>query len=318
MRTTIQAMTIFVRAVEQNSFVGAARSLLIDPTAVSRTVSALEKDLGVLLFARSTRALKLTAAGARFHRDCIQILQKFTEATQRFRVDGAALQGSLKIGMAPGLRRRLLLRAIPGFQQQFPRIEIVLVNLDDRAESGEKGVDILVRGGSVRHSGRPRPEPQGLVVRKLFQSRYVVCASPAYLDRAGTPRAPLDLLRHACVAHVNLEHDVADEWRFAKTDGRQKIKLVPSLRIQGVDALCEAGVAGCGVVRLLAANIEDELRSRALVPVLPDWECTDVPPMLAIYRKTRPVVPQVNVFIRYLADAFRRYELASNSGSRDR
>jgi len=108
MQTTIHAMNVFVRAVEHNSFVGAARSLLIDPTAVSRTIGALEKELGVLLFARSTRRLKLTQEGARFHRDCAQILQKFTQATQRFRVDRGVVGGPLKVGMAPGVRRRVL------------------------------------------------------------------------------------------------------------------------------------------------------------------------------------------------------------------
>jgi LysR family transcriptional regulator for bpeEF and oprC len=318
MHTTIHAMNIFVRAVEQNSFVGAARSLLIDPTAVSRTISALEKELGVLLFARSTRTLKLTVEGARFYRDCIQILQKFTEATQRFRADGAMPYGPLKIGIAPGLRRRLLLRVIPRFLQQYPQIEIVLVSVDDRADIGNKGVDVLIRARSLRQRGGARPEPQGLVVRKLFQSRYIACASQEYLDRAGSPRTPADLLQHACVAHLSLEYDVADEWRFAQSDERQKVKFVPKLRIQGADALCEAGVAGCGIVRLLAANIEDELRSRTLVPVLSDWECAGEMPMLAIYRKTRPIVPQVSVFIRYLADAFRRYNLPPNTGPRGR
>src|SRR5258706_3848859 len=103
MHTPLHAMNIFVRAVETNSFVGAARSLLIDPAAVSRAIKALETELGVLLFARSTRALKLTAEGARFHRDCVQILKKLEQATQQFRADRAMPHGRLKVGM--GLAR---------------------------------------------------------------------------------------------------------------------------------------------------------------------------------------------------------------------
>jgi LysR family transcriptional regulator for bpeEF and oprC len=308
MPATIHTMNIFVRAVEQNSFVGAARSLLIDPTAVSRAIGALERDLGVLLFARSTRVLKLTAEGGRFYRDCIEILQRFAEATQGFRSGQAAAHGPLKIGMAPGVRRRLVLRAIPRFRQQYPKVQIDLVNVDDTAEIGDKGIDILLRVRSVRQRGGARPEPPGLVARKLFQSRYVVCASSGYLNRFAAPRKPHDLLQHVCVAHVSLEHDFADEWRFVKGDERHKIRFGPQLRIQGVDAVCEAGLSACGIVRVLAANIEDELRSRALIPVLSDWECTGVPPMLAIYRKTQPNVPQINAFVRYLMDAFRRYD----------
>jgi len=307
MSATIHAMKVFVRAVEQNSFVRAARSLLLDPTAVSRAISALEKDLDVLLFVRSTRSLKLTREGARFYDDCIQILQKYNEATQRYRSGTGVPYGALKIGMAPGLRRKVLLRSIPQFQEQYPKIEIDLVSVDDRTEIGQKGVDILIRGRSLRQRGGERAEGQGLIVRKLFQSSYVVCASPSYLDRAGVPRMPTDLLRHACIAHVSLELDIADEWQFAKSHLRQKVKFDPKLRIQGIDALCEAGIAGCGIIRLLAANVEDELRSRKLVPVIPDWECTGGTPMLAIYRKTRPMLPQVSVFVRYLTEAFRHH-----------
>lgn len=306
MPVTIHAMTVFTRVVEQNSFVGAARSLLIDPTSISRTITALEKDLGVLLFARSTRSVKLTEDGGRFYRDCIPILQKVTEATQAFHASGAPF-GPLKIGMAPGVRRRLLLRVIPDFQRQFPKVELDLLNVDDRAEIGQKGIDVLIRVRSVRQRGGARPDSQGLVARKLLQPRYVLCASQEYLNRIGPPKIPGDLLRHACMAHVCLEHDFANEWRFAKSNERQKIRFVPRLRIQGIDAVCEAAIAGCGIARMLAVNIEDELRSSLLMPVLSDWECTGAPPILAIYRKTRPAVPQVGAIIRYLADAFRHY-----------
>ena len=92
-----------------------------------------------------------------------------------------------------------------------------------------------------------------------------------------------------------------------KSNEQQKIRFAPRLRIQGVDAVCEAAIAGCGIVRMLEVNIENELRSSLLMPVLSDWECTGAPPVLAIYRKTRPAVPQVGAFIRYLEDAFRRH-----------
>jgi len=305
MQTTIHAMNVFARVVEHNSFIGAARSLLVDPTAVSRTIAALEKDLGVLLLARSTRRLKLTQEGARFHRDCIQILEKFTQATERFRVGRGVVGGPLRVGMAPGIRRRVLLRAMPSFQQQYPDIELVLFSVDDRAAISDKHVDVMLRVSGVRQHGTIRTEPQGLVVRKLFLSPYVVCAAPAYLQRAGVPRVPADLHDHACVAHVSLDHDVAGEWKFVRGEQRYTFKVTPRLRVQGVDAVAEAGVAGSGLVRMLAANVEEELGRRMLVRVLPDWNCAGTPPMVAIYRKTRPVVPQIDAFVRYLSGALR-------------
>src|SRR5215469_14704325 len=150
MQDTLQTTKVFVRVVEQNSFAAAARSLLVDPSVVSRAIGSLERELGVPLFRRSTRSLQLTMQGAQFYRDCQQILQRFAEATQRFKCGDTIAYGQLKVGMAPGLRRRLLLRAIPGFQQQYPQIDLILVNVNDRADIGDKNVDIVVRVVSVR------------------------------------------------------------------------------------------------------------------------------------------------------------------------
>jgi LysR family transcriptional regulator, regulator for bpeEF and oprC len=307
MLTNVPAMSIFVRVVEANSFAAAARSLLIDPSAVSRAIKTLETDLGVLLFARSTRALKLTAEGSRFHRECVQILKRLGDVARQFRSAPEMPYGELKVGMGTGLTRRMLLRAIPPFRRQYPEIKLVLLSVHDMTEIGDEGIDILIRPRRLRQRGGNHSEPQGLVVRKLAQSKLIVCASPEYLGRVGPPRAPADLVRYDCVAHVNLEHDVQDEWQFAKSLARQKVKFVPKLLVHGTDALREAGVSGCGIIRSLTCHIDDELCAGKLVPVLGDWECIGAPPIVAIYRKTRPALPQVSVFVQYLVGAFRRY-----------
>jgi LysR family transcriptional regulator for bpeEF and oprC len=310
MHTTLREMNIFVRAVDLHSFVGAAKSLLVDPAAVSRAIKAIEADLGILLLARSTRALKLTPEGARFYRDCVELLKKYEQTTQQFRAVGSKPHGRLTVGMGPSLTRRMLLRAIPSFQQQYPAIEIVLVSVDDMDEIGGGGPDILIRPrGQRRHGGMHR-FPQGLIVRKLAQPPLVPCASPEYLKRAGTPRVPADLVRHACVVLLSMEHDILDEWHFVKSQMRQRIKVAPKLLVHGMEALREAALAGCGIIRPLACHIEDELRRRKLVPVLPDWECTGASPMVAIYRKTQPAIPQVSLFVNHLIKAFQRYNAA--------
>jgi len=303
-------MNIFVHAVEANSFTGAAQSLLIDPTAVSRTIKALETELGVLLFVRSTRALRLTAEGTSFYRDCVKVLKTFEKATARARAGRTIPHGRLTIGMAPGLAQRMLLRALPAFQRRFPEIDVILLVISDRDQVGDTGIDVILRGGVSRKHGAQRLAPQGLVSRKLLQSRYVVCASPEYLDRAGVPRAPTDLLSHSCVVVLTLSGDVRNEWHFVKMQVRQKVKVVPRLLVQATDPIREAGVAGCGIVRLTADIIEHELRSGTLVPVLQDWECPGARPLVAIYRKTRPMLPQVTVFVQHLAEAFRRYNVS--------
>jgi LysR family transcriptional regulator for bpeEF and oprC len=310
MSATIQMMKIFVRAVEKNSFTAAARSMFINPAAVSRAVMTLETDLGAVLFARSTRALKLTAEGGRFYRDCTQVLRKFDDATQRFHANGTELRGRLNIGLGSGLPRRMLLRAIPEFQKQYSQIELVLVSVDDAIEIGDKGIDILIRPRSLRRRGGQHPQRQGLVVRKFLQSRFVTCASPGYLRRAGVPSAPSDLCRHACVAPLTMEGDIQNEWQFAKSNVRQNVKFVARLVAQAGDTLREAGISGCGIIRTSVNLIEEEIRSGKLVPVLSDWECLGSPPMVIIYRKTRPILPLVRAFVEYIIQAFQRYDIS--------
>ena len=144
-------------------------------------------------------------------------------------------------------------------------------------------------------------------MRRLAQSPTVLCASPDYLQQAGTPRLPSDLARHACLALLTLERDVHDEWQFVKRNAREKIKFTSKLTAHG-DELREAALAGCGIVRLLACHVEDELRSGALKQVLPDWECLGGLPIVAIYRKTKPRLSPTNAFVSHVAREFQRYD----------
>src|ERR1044072_6873849 len=311
MRTNIRVIEIFVRVVESGSFIAAARSLLIDPAAGSSAIKGLEEALGVLLFTRSTGVLKLTAEGKRFPRDGAQMLRNFEDRVRRLQAD-APVHRQLKVGMGPALSRRMMLRAIPSFQERHPQVRLILLGVNDPAEIRDEGIDVLIRPRSTRRRGAEHRQPQGLIVRRLMQSPIMVCASPDYLQPRGVPRAPADLARHASTALLTLERDVQDEWHFAKSGARQQITFAPTLTAHG-DELREAALAGCGIVRLLACHVEDEIRSGALVPVLPDWEYLGGLPIVAIYRKTRPALSPVNAFVGHLAQAFRRYEAARAS-----
>jgi len=306
MRTNLRIIEIFVCVVEGGSFVSAARRLLVDPAVVSRAIKSLEEGLGTLLFTRSTRVLKLTADGERFYRDGAGMLRTFDETISRFKA-ASSMRRQLKIGMAPALSRRMLLRAIPSFLDEHPEVELTLVSINDRAEIGDEGIDVLVRPRGTRQRGGEHRPPQGLVVRNLVQSPLIVCASYAYLRRAGIPKAPGDLARHSCLALLTLERDVHDEWIFSRSGDRERIKFAPRLTAHG-DELREAALAGCGVVRLLACHVEDELRRGALVRILADWDCLGGMPIVAVYRRTRPRLSPMTTFVEHLVREFRAYD----------
>ena len=160
MRTSIRAIEVFVRAVDSGSFVAAARSLLVDPAAVSRTIKGLEESLGISLFARSTRVLKLTTEGTRFYRDGAQMLRNFDETINRFRAD-TSLHGQLKVGMGPALARRMLLRAIASFKTLYPDVRLILISINDPAQVGDHLVgrkDAYLDRQHQRHEHRPEED----------------------------------------------------------------------------------------------------------------------------------------------------------------
>src|SRR5689334_12720520 len=161
MRPSMRVIEIFVRVADRGSFIAAARSLLIDPAVISRAISGLEESLGILLFSRSTRVMKLTSEGARFYRHAAQMLKAFDETIRGFQADMRVTR-QLRIGMGPALSRRMLLRGISGFQELHPEIQLVLLSINDRAEIGDEGVDILIRPRSTRQSGVEHRQPQGL------------------------------------------------------------------------------------------------------------------------------------------------------------
>ena len=306
MPTNMRAIEIFVRIVESGSFVAAARSLLIDPAAVSRTIQGLEVDLGISLFARSTRVLKLTTEGARFYRDGAQMLRKFDDTINKFRAD-TTLHGQLKVGMGPALSRPIMLQAISSFQTLHPEVRLILISVNDLAQVGNEGIDVVIRPRSLRQRGGEHKQHQGLIVRKLFYSPMVTAASPAYLNRSGVLRVPGDLATHACTALLTLERDVQDEWKFVKRSKREKIKFTPKLIADG-EALREAALAGCGVIRVLAWEIAHQLGSGSLLQLLPDWECLGGLPIVAIYRKTRATQSRINALLQHLTKEFRPYD----------
>lgn len=219
--------------------------------------------------AKTRQAYGRNRAGTRFYRAGVQMLRSFEQTILKLRAD-TALHGQLKVGMGPALSRRMLSRAIPSFQDLYPDVRLILVSINDPAQIADEGTDVFIRPRSLRQRGGEHKLPQALIVRKLAESPMISCASPEYLKGAGVPRSPADLVQHACAALLTLERDVQDEWRFAKRNRREIIRFIPKLVADG-EALREIALAGCGIVRNLACNIEDEMRSGALVRVLPDW-----------------------------------------------
>jgi DNA-binding transcriptional LysR family regulator len=250
--------------------------------------------------------LKVTTEGARLYRDGTQLLKTFDDTIGRFRVD-TALNGQLKIGMGPALSRPIMLRAMSSFHTLHPNVRVILISVNDPAQVADEGIDVLIRPRSLRQRGGEHKQQQGTVLRRLFYSPMVTAASPAYLKRKGVPRLPADFAGHDCTALLTLERDVQDEWQFVKRNKSERFKFTPKLIADG-EALREAALAGCGVIRVCAWEIDDQLRSGGLSQLLPDWECLGGLPIVAIYRKMRATQSRINTLVQHLTTEFSLYD----------
>lgn len=276
----------FVRAVEQGDFTRAARSLGLTPSAVSRRIASLEEELGLALFRRTTRALRLTDDGRAFYERCRRVLGELEEAQEAMTRVRTRPTGRLRVDAPQVLGQLILVPSLPRFFKQYPGIELELTLRDYLVDPVTEGIDVLLRVGTLRDSG--------MMARKLGVTRMVACAAPGYLKHHGRPRKPEDLSTHHCLGFLRESGPVP--WRMST--GEYEVKG-PFHVNQGA-SLRDAAMAGLGICWLFDFMVAEELASGKLVPVLEEYAC-DERPIHALYSENRHLLPKVRVFLDFAA-----------------
>jgi len=292
--SSLTEISIFVKVVELSSFTAAAEALEMSQPVVSKAVSRLEEKLGARLLNRTTRRLSLTEAGSELYRRSVRALAEIEDAeleVARFQTEP---RGTLRISAPMSFSILHLGRLLPSFTERFPGVTVEL-HLDDRqVDLVEEGFDLAIRVGRLQDST--------LIARKIAPCRQVLCASPAYLAKRGTPERPEDLLEHNCIVYSLIS--TPREWRF--TDSSGELHVVPvSGALQSNNGLVNraAAIAGAGIVLLPAFYIGEELRTGQLKAVLSEFH----PPELAVYAlypERRNLTPKVRAFVDFLAAEF--------------
>jgi DNA-binding transcriptional LysR family regulator len=289
----LSAMAAFVQVVEGRSFSVAARGLGLTRSAVSRQIAGLEDRLGARLLNRTTRRLSLTEAGAVYYEHCARILAEAVAAERAVADLDAAPRGLLRINAPMSFGQNHLGPAVAEFLAVHPALKVELT-LDDRVVDlvGE-GYDVAVRIAEL--------PPSTLIARRLAVNRRVLCAAPAYLARAGRPRRPEDLTRHACLGYTYLA--TGNDWRFRGPDGPVSVRIDGAISANNGDVLRQMGLAGLGILLAPTFIVGDDLRSGALLPLLEDWSDADTG-IYAVYPPTRHLSPKVRAFVDFLAARF--------------
>ncbi|MBP0492657.1 LysR family transcriptional regulator [Pararoseomonas indoligenes] len=261
-----QAMRIFVRTADSESFAGAARQLGLSPPAVTRAVAALEETIGTRLLTRTTRSVKLTEAGRRYLEDCRRILSEIEEAEAAAAGADARPTGTLTVTASVQFGRLYVLPIMTEYLSRHPAIILRALFLDRVINMIEEGADVGIRIGHLADSG--------IVARRVGSVRRVVCAAPDYLSRHGTPTVPRDLREHQVIGSTGL--DPSPEWRFGQ-DRKASVTVRPRLVCNTVDAALAAAIDGHGIARLLSYQVAPAVAEGKLVLLLEDHEEPPVP-----------------------------------------
>lgn len=283
----LQAMTAFVRVVETGSFSGAARQMGVGQPAISKTVAQLEDRLQVRLLVRSTHGLTPTDAGLRFYERARMVIQEADEAELEARGAGAGLNGRLRVSAATTFARLLIVPRLPAFLARHPDLEIDIV-LDDRViDLVSEGVDVSLRMGQLSDSTA--------VARRLAQGRRSVIATPAYLERAGTPSVPADLATHEAIVYSQLENS----WMFRKEGTEASVAIRGRVRVSAAEGIRAAVLADMGLTVNSDWMFAPELASGAVVRVLTDWALPPVD-LWAVYPTGRLASAKARAFADFV------------------
>lgn len=287
-------MAAFVRAVERGGFSPAARELGLTPSAISKLVTRMENRLGVRLLNRTTRRLALTPEGEAFFHRAQRILADIEEAENEVARFRGRPRGKLRVNVGTAFGGHQLVPALPGFLARYPEIAVEITMTDRVVDLVEEGADVGIRSGHLADSS--------LVARKICDMERVICASPAYLARHGTPRRPEDLLGHNCLLFAGAPH--LQRWPFRTPEGVREVAVAGTVSASSAETLLQLAVMGLGVIRLADVIVGDTIARGQLQPVLADAHHVEPLPLHAVFPHGRHRSPRVAALVDFLLEKF--------------
>ncbi|WP_174985704.1 LysR family transcriptional regulator [Burkholderia lata] len=291
----IQAMEVFTRVVDANSFTRAADTLAMPRASVTTIIQNLEALLGVRLMHRTTRRLSLTQEGAAYYEHCMKIISEIAEADASFQTGNRKPSGVLRVHMPSSLGRRIVLPSLSIFRQRYPDITLELGLSDRYVDPVEEGIDCMIRVGPL--------EDSSMVARRIGMLKRVTCASPGYLARHGEPHEIADLAEHHAVNYRSSHGARAIPWVFM-IDGKPfEVRMNGGVTVNDSDAYVTCGLEGFGMIQPTLFMVLENLLDGSLVEVLPD--CNPKPkPISIVYPHNRHLSQKVRVFADWIAEVF--------------
>jgi DNA-binding transcriptional LysR family regulator len=284
----LDAMKVFVTALDEGSLAGAGRKLRRSPAAVSRAIAFLEEHVGTELLHRTTRSIKLSAAGERYAAVCRRVLIDLEEADITAAGERSAPRGTLTVTATAFAGETILPPIIDAFLDAYPAVSVRLYLLDRFVNLIDEGIDVALRIAHLSDSS--------LVATRVGEVRRVVAAAPRYLAQNPRITEPADLAKHQIITFTDLG---VDSWSFPPVNGSSVPRMVnftPRLIVNSIRGAIVSAVNGRGVTRVLSYHIPQEVRDGSLEIVLKDHEPPPLPVHL-IAPHGRLSVPKVRAFV---------------------
>lgn len=292
---TAPDLAFFVVLSKLGSLSGTARELGLTPPAVTKRLMMLEQRLGVRLVNRTTRRFSLTSEGESYLAQATQILDRIRDMEESVSSGRAAPKGLLRVNATPGFGRTRIAPLVSRFAHDHPDVEVELQLTDRPISLVEEAYDLAIRFGEL-------PDTR-LSARKLMSNKRFLCASPAYLKKAGEPLTPEELHRHRCILHRQND-DVYGTWRLEKGKKIELVKVRGAVSSNDGDVVMNWALEGHGIVQRSEWDVAKYLASGRLKEVMPGY--TLPPANLYVYYLSRRNLPaKVRSFVDFLVAEFK-------------
>lgn len=282
----LATIRVFVEAAVQQSFVTASRNLDMSAPAVTRAIAQLETSLGVKLFNRTTRHVRLTDAGERFLSDMKHLLEELEHAEAAASGSYVSPKGTLSITAPVLFGQKYIIPIVAEYLEQNSAVSVKAVFYDRIGNLLEEGLEVAIRIGHLQDAS--------FYATHVGNVRRVVCGSPDYFAKYGIPESPADLVNHKIIMASTVESTTS--WKFMAAGATQIVKVTPRLDCNQNETAVNAAILGCGVTRLMSYQVGENIKSGKLQKVLDAYE-TDPLPINIIHLEGRRTTAKIRAFI---------------------
>jgi DNA-binding transcriptional LysR family regulator len=287
---TLLSLRVFLQVADEGSLAGAAARLGLSRALASKHLMALERRLGTRLVNRTTRRLSLTESGRAFYERSARAVGDVEEAMRCAADSGSVPRGTLRVTAGHTFGRRYVSPALGDYLARHPEVTVD-ISLNDRfVDIVEEGFDLAIRIG--------RLEESSLVARRIAATQLLVCATPEYLRRHGTPVHPHDLATRNCLVYTFAAEP--DIWTFGRGDDTVRVRVRGCLRANDGETLMQVALGSQGIALLPTFLAGDALVAGTLLPLLPDWRTEQIG-IYAVYPSRKHLSAKVRTFVDFLA-----------------